>query len=178
LSRAEQNIRQNAIASAMHDRSSDDLFHRHADWLRQLLGRRLRAQPADIDDLVQDTYLRAARQPEGRIVHPKAFLAQTALNLFRDGKRREAVRAEHRRAVGALPAIEAGLLAGLTEQEAAVLLEQIVADMPPLYRDVFALNRFRHMTNADIAQHLGVSVKTVEWRLGKALEYCAGRLRD
>jgi RNA polymerase sigma-70 factor (ECF subfamily) len=157
---------------------ANDLFHRHADWLRRLLGRRLSAQPADIDDLVQDTYLRAASQPQGRIVHPKAFLAQTALNLFRDGKRREAVRAEHRRAATATPPGGDGPLQGLSEQEATVLLEQIVAGMPPLYRHVFALKRFRHMTNEDIAQHLGVSVKTVEWRLGKAIGYCAGRLRD
>jgi RNA polymerase sigma-70 factor (ECF subfamily) len=167
------------IGEVRFDRNrSDDLFHRHTDWLRQLLGRRLRVQPADIDDLVQETYLRAASQSEGRIIHPKAFLAQIALNLFRDGKRREAVRAEHRGAMGAMSSNENGLPDGLTEQEASVLLKQIIADMPPLYRDVFALRRFRHMTNLDIAQHLGVSVKTVEWRLGKALEYCAGRLRD
>jgi len=159
-------------------RGSDDLFHRHAEWLRRLLGRRLRAQPADIDDLVQDTYLRAASQPEGKIAHPKAFLAQTALNLFRDGKRREAVRDDHRRVAGTMSTEQSIPPGGLSDQEAALLLEQIVANMPPLYRDVFALNRFRHMTNGDIAQHLGVSVKTVEWRLGKALEYCAGRLRD
>jgi RNA polymerase sigma-70 factor (ECF subfamily) len=177
LSHSERNIGQNTIVTDLRSRSVEDLFHRHADWLRRLLGRRLRAQSADIDDLVQDTYLRAASQPDGGIVHPKAFLAQTALNLFRDAKRREAVRAEHRRAA-ATPTGDHDPLQGLSEQEASVLLEQIVADMPALYRHVFALKRFRHMTNRDIAQHLGVSVKTVEWRLGKAIEYCAGRLLD
>lgn len=77
------------------DLASDELFRRHADWLRQLLSRRLRAQPADIDDLVQETYLRATRRPAAEISHPKAFLSQIALNLFRDAKRREAVRADH-----------------------------------------------------------------------------------
>lgn len=158
--------------------SADDLFRRHGQWLRQLLARRLRVQSADIDDLVQDTYLRAARQPEGSVTHPRAFLSQTALNLFRDSKRREAVRTEYRRAATAVPGGAGNAPGGMTEQEAAVLLEQLVAEMPALYRDVFALSRFRHMTNRDIAAHLGVSVKTVEWRMGKALEYCVSRLRD
>jgi RNA polymerase sigma factor (sigma-70 family) len=158
--------------------SADDIFRRHGQWLRQLLARRLRAQPADIDDLVQDTYLRAARQPEGSVTHPRAFLSQTALNLFRDSKRREAVRADHRRTATVISDRGGSGPVGLTEQEAAVLLERLVAEMPALYRDVFALSRFRHMMNREIAAHLGVSVKTVEWRMGKALEYCVSRLRD
>lgn len=157
--------------------ASDDLFHRHHEWLRKLLTRRLRAQPADIDDLIQDTYLRAARQPEGSVRHPRAFLSQTALNLFRDSKRRETVRAEHRESITCLPSVQSGATGALTEQETAFMLGRLVAEMPELYRDVFALSRFRNMTNQEIAAHFGISPKTVEWRMGKALEYCASRLR-
>lgn len=163
---------------AANDLGSDDLFRRHADWLRRLLSRRLRVQPADIDDLIQETYLRATRKPEAQISHPKAFLSQIALNLFRDAKRREAVRADHRRSVQSDAAQERGPAPGLLEQEAAVELVRLITDMPEPYRDVFTLSRFRHMTNRDIAEHLGLSVKTVEWRMGKALDYCLSRLRD
>ncbi|MGJ3648205.1 RNA polymerase sigma factor [Sphingomonas sp. GlSt437] len=157
--------------------SIDDLFRRHVGWLRGFLARRLRAQPADIDDIVQDTYLRAARQPATVIVHPRAFLSQTATNVFRDGKRREAVRARHRES-----AIQAadndGPAPGLAEQEALLELERLILAMPEIYRDVFALSRFRHMSNAEIAARLGISVKTVEWRMGKALAFCTSRLRS
>lgn len=163
---------------AANDLGSDDLFRRHADWLRRLLSRRLRVQPADIDDLIQETYLRATRKPEAEIGHPKAFLSQIALNLFRDAKRREAVRAGHRRAVQSDAAADAGPPPGLLDQEASVELVRLITDMPEPFRDVFTLSRFRHMTNRDIAAHLGISVKTVEWRMGKALEYCMSRLRD
>lgn len=67
---------------------------------------------------------------------------------------------------------------GLLEQEAVLELERIVLDLPEKIRDVFVLSRFRHMTNAEIATTLGISVKTVEWRMGKALAYCMSRLRD
>jgi RNA polymerase sigma-70 factor (ECF subfamily) len=157
---------------------SEDLFGYHADWLRQLLSRRLRSQPADIDDLVQETYLRAIRRPVAEISHPKAYLSQIALNLFRDTKRREAVRADHRRAVQSDVTQGAGPATGMSDQEASVELVRLIRDMPEPFRDVFTLSRFRHMTNRDIAAHLEISVKTVEWRMGKALDYCLSRLRD
>lgn len=155
----------------------DDLFRLHGSWLRLFLLRRLRAQPADVEDIMQETYLRAARQPATVIVHPKAFLSQMALNLFRDGKRREAVRALHRQTAGQMAGTSAGQ-PGLLEQEAVLELERIVLDLPEKMRDVFVLSRFRHMTNAEIAATLGISIKTVEWRMGKALAYCMSRLRD
>lgn len=154
-----------------------DLFLLHGSWLRLFLLRRLRAQPADVEDIMQETYLRAARQPATVIVHPKAFLSQMALNLFRDGKRREAVRALYRQTAGQLVAASAWS-PGLLEQEAVLELEQIVLDLPEKMRDVFVLSRFRHMSNAEISTTLGISIKTVEWRMGKALALCMSRLRD
>ena len=41
-------------------RAVETLYRDHADWLRALVTRRLRAQPADVDDIVQDTWIRAA----------------------------------------------------------------------------------------------------------------------
>lgn len=64
------------------------------------------------------------------------------------------------------------------EQEATVELERIVLDLPEKMRDVFVLSRFRHMSNVEIAAALGISVKTVEWRMGKALALCMSSLRD
>lgn len=155
----------------------DQIFRHHAEWLRDLLKRRLRLQNGDVDDIVQDTYLRAARAPTDSLSHPRAFLAQVALNLFRDGKRREAVRAGHRNAVR-LAAPEATLASAMTDQEAAFELRRLVIEMPQPCRDVFVLSRFRQMTNRDIAAHLRLSIKTVEWRMSKALEYCMSRLQD
>jgi RNA polymerase sigma factor (sigma-70 family) len=155
----------------------EELFRNHLAWLRRTLIRRLRAQPADIDDILQETYLRAARHPPGTIVYPKAFLAQTALNLFRDACRHEKVRSAHREAVIQAP-LPVPDLAALAEQETSIELARLITEMPKRYRDVFVLSRFRHMTNADIATQLGIAVKTVEWRMGKALAFCMSRLRD
>lgn len=143
------------------------LYRRYAAWL----GRRLRSH-VDADaaaDVVQETYLRIAPYAGGDIRHPKAFLLKIALNLVRDESRREGHR--RRGQESQKPA----------ESEAApqfdqVLLAQIIRSMPQLYRDVFVLSRFGSMTYPEIAQRLGVSVKAVEWRMSRALEYCASRL--
>lgn len=151
-------------------------YQRDAEWLRHRLRRGFRISAADVEDVAQDTWLRLIRNPPARVDHPRALLARIASNLLRDRKRRERLR-------DTMPAATHGEQAwtgpqALGDQEAAFELQNIILGLPDIYRDVFLLSRFRRMTNQDIAAHLGVSVKTVEWRIGKALELCMRRLDD
>lgn len=143
------------------------LYRLYAVWLSRRLRTRVDADAAA--DVVQETYLRIAPYVTQDIRHPKAFLLRIALNLVRDESRKQA-----RREL-------AGTLQISTDAEAApqfdqVLLAEIIGSMPQLYRDVFALSRFGGMTYHEIAKVLGISVKTVEWRMSRALEHCASRL--
>lgn len=52
----------------------------------------------------------------------------------------------------------------------------IVAEMPEKRRQVFQMSRNRNMTNAQIAQDLGISVRTVEKHIQLALEEIRGKL--
>ena len=151
----------------------EEIFQHNAAWLRDAILHRLRLQPADADDIVQDTYLRAARLPAAEIAHPRAFLAQIALNLFRDRHRREAVRSAHRRDAIVAQSVVAPRLDAIAEQEIDLLLERLILDLPERYREAFVLQRFGGMSIAAIAERLGISPKTVEWRIGKAVELCA-----
>jgi RNA polymerase sigma-70 factor (ECF subfamily) len=156
--------------------SNDKWFDRDARWLHRLLQERLRLASAEADDIVQDTWLRILRAPPADISYPRAFLSRVALNLFRDNRRRERLRREklHLIAANDSPSLQTD---NLYEQEVGPLLEQIIAGLPEPLRDVFMLSRFQHMTNRDIAEHLGISVKTVELRIGKAMEQCLTKLR-
>lgn len=149
----------------------------HSAWLHGFLCRTLRLQASDADDIVQDTWLRLIRTSLADVEHPRAFLSRVALNLFRDRYRRDAARKAHLRLVVSDDHAPIDTTA-LAEQECALELERAILDLPVNIRDVFVLSRFRRMTNKDIATHLGISIKTVEWRIGKAIELCAGRLRD
>ena len=144
----------------------DGLYRRYAVWL----ARRLRARlgPEEAADVVQETYIRIAPYAQDGIRHPRAFLLRVALNLVRDASRRDARRSN--------ALLVPGSDVETPSQIDQLMLSQIVQAMPPLYRDVFVLSRFDGMTYVEIAETLDISTKTVEWRMSKALDYCAARL--
>ncbi|WBO24307.1 RNA polymerase sigma factor [Sphingomonas abietis] len=168
-------IRQTAIAEDDDVATIDGLYASHAGWLRGVLRHRLRLQNAEAEDIVQDTYLRLMDVPARAIQHPKALLSRIALNLFRDQRRRDAVRAKHR--AGASHDAPIDPSRSLSEQETRVELERLVLGIPELYREAFVLSRFGRKSHKDIAALLGISVKTVEWRISKAVEHCTARLQ-
>ena len=57
-------------------------------------------------------------------------------------------------------------------------INKAIKELPDTYRDTFALSRFGGLTNTQIATKLGVSVKTVEYRISQALKILRVRLRD
>jgi RNA polymerase sigma-70 factor (ECF subfamily) len=148
-----------------------DTVHRtHGHWLLAFLRRRF--SPQDAEDLAQETYARAStvRSP---IRNPRAFLARVAINAARDQFRREAVR----------PMLvgegEATATAATPSDAAEALLQkQIILALPPQLREVFLLRSFTPMTYGEIAERCGISVKTVEERMTKALAICKVLLRD
>jgi len=58
-----------------------------------------------------------------------------------------------------------------------VFIRELVLGLPQPLRDVFVLSRFGGLSNSQIAERLGISPKTVEWRMTKALAHCAAQLR-
>lgn len=145
------------------------LYRDYADWLGRRLSRHVASDKAA--DLVQETYVRIAPQAGGTVRNPKALLMTIAMNLLRDDRRRAAVRSAH-------AARERVSEAAFADQLEVLQLKAIVQSMPPLYRDVFVLSRFRGMSYADIARSKGLSIKTVEWRMSKALEHCLRLMND
>lgn len=165
-------------APDLASRSLDTLYRRHAVWLTGVLRQTLGTLAADAEDLVQDTYVRIGRYtPDDVARHPRALLRQIAVNLARDHMRRTVVR-------GWLAPLDSDgndvdvRLATAATQEADLQLKRIVLALPQAYRDVFMLSRFTRMSNDEIAAHFAISVKTVEWRLSKALALCAQHLKD
>ena len=151
--------------------AAEALFHTHGSWLRGSLRRRYGADVAD--DLLQETYLRLLKQEAPtEILKPKAFLMQVARNLFLSHYRRDTRRSELD-----LFSLKARGQTEAAGQVEAVTLQQIILGLPQPLRDVFVLSRFGGLTNAQIADHLGLSEKTVEWRMTKALAWCAAQLR-
>jgi len=153
--------------------SLDLLYRRYAPWLTARLKRRFGDAA---EDLVQETYIRVAPYGERvEIRHPKALLMHIATNVVIDEDRRrkrQPVLFSVREDPGGRDGQASG---GQTE---LVLLKQVILSMPPHLRDVFMLSRFGGLSYDGIADRLGLPVKTVEWRMSKALAYCKTKIRD
>ncbi len=149
----------------------ESMYRSHADWLAATLRRRFGPEAAE--DVAQETWLRLlASGAAPRVRTPRAFLLRIAANLMMDRRRRQARRPESGETRATPIPFEAA------DQIERLTLKQIVLDLPVPLRDVFVLSRYEGMTYQSIAGHLNISVKTVEWRMSRALAMCADRLRD
>ncbi|WP_331589266.1 sigma-70 family RNA polymerase sigma factor [Phenylobacterium sp.] len=153
---------------AEDDTDFDHVYRRHNGWLLAFLRRRFGAQ--DAEDLAQETFVQLVRS-RADIRNPRAFLARLAL----DAAGMQARRRLARPVLVSQDFLPAGL-AGPADQEQALLLKQAILALPPKLREVFLLSRFAGLTYEEIARRCGVSVKTVEARMSKALAMCTALL--
>jgi RNA polymerase sigma-70 factor (ECF subfamily) len=63
-------------------------------------------------------------------------------------------------------------------RELKARLELAMNELPPQCQNVFKLSRFRGYSYAKIADELGISIKTVENHMGKALQILRSKLGD
>jgi RNA polymerase sigma-70 factor (ECF subfamily) len=138
--------------------------------LRRLLRSRGRS-PDDIDDLMQEAFLRLQVYCRKHVVqHEEAFLVRTVLNLSAEQGRRA------RRAVFStaeedlLNVIDTSpdadeILAGQQRLQRLMLGLQ---RLPPRSREVFLLHRSDGLSYVEIATQLGISISMVEKHIARA----------
>lgn len=139
------------------------LFDTHHARLYSL-ARRMTASTDAARDVVQDTFLRAARSP-GSIPHgpsqEEAWLVRVLVNICRDEWRKQAVRRRH---ASDLPLAESH-----RGPEAALIARSIVwralAALPPRRRAVLVMYELEGAPIPVIAQLLGIHSVTVRWHL-------------
>lgn len=57
-------------------------------------------------------------------------------------------------------------------------IKKAIDELPAGYRETFSLSRFGEKTNVQIAASLGISVKTVEYRISQSLKILRVKLKD
>jgi RNA polymerase sigma-70 factor (ECF subfamily) len=68
--------------------------------------------------------------------------------------------------------------AGIRKEELQERIDLALAKIPPQCRQVFVMSRFEELKYSEIAEQLGISVKTVENQMGKALRIMRHELAD
>jgi len=139
------------------------LFDVHQHRLFRL-ARRLAGNAEDARDLVQETFLRAARSPLSVPVghsHEEAWLVRVLINICRDRWRQLAVRRTHNATLvppSATSHPESALIA-------RSMVRQALEQLPPRRRAVLVLYELEGTPIPAIARLLGVSAVTVRWHL-------------
>ena len=66
----------------------------------------------------------------------------------------------------------------LFSSEIHEIVRQTLAEMPAQTRRIFEMSRFENRRNTEIAAELNLSIKTVEFHIGKVLKVLRVRLKD
>ena len=174
-----------AWPAALDERATDPserlgvLFDAHHQRLYRL-ARRLSGQAEDARDLVQETFLRAARSP-GKVpsgaASEEAWLVRVLINICRDRWRHNAVRARSASQQAANPTSvqsaspESAFVARTTVWRA-------LARLPPRRRAVVILYELEGTRIPAIAKLLGVAPVTVRWHLSRGRRELAAVIRQ
>lgn len=140
---------------------------------------RIVGDPQTAEDLAQETYLRVHKAVEdGQVDHIEGFLHQTARNLALDHLRRRKTRAGTE-VQGLDENLLAGVSADIPSVEQALIEKQMfgvfrtaLAALPERAQAVLVLSRIEEWSNASIADHLGISERTVFNDLKLAMAHC------
>ncbi len=138
--------------------------------------------PPICEDLAHDTFLRLFALKGGpQIENPEAYLFQIAGSVLGDYVRKQKVRRTH---AGMVERIYASWFVGespehvLEGKQTFERFQAALMELKPRVRDVFLLSRIEGLMYTQIAVRLGVSVRTVEDDMARAMKHFVKRLRD
>lgn len=144
--------------------------------------RRYLASNEDIEDVIQDTYLRIyGIQDYAQVGSPKALLISIAHNLAVTLLRSRSTRATDTMADVDALGVPADGAAPEVQLEARRRFEAFCAavdQLPPICRRVFVLRKVYKLSQAEISAVLGIAQSTVEKHVAKGMVRCRNHFRD
>jgi RNA polymerase sigma-70 factor, ECF subfamily len=174
---SEKELLERVIASDM------EAFRSLFETYQPVLFRRLLYGLRDADaahDIVQETFVRvwqkrSSLQPDLSFL---TYIFRISRNLVLDSAKHRDVR---RRFEGEIPPMFSATDNPEVTTELSILeerLSQVVNFLPDKCREIFLLSRLEGMSNAEISKQLGLSGKTVENQITRALKVLRRHLRE
>lgn len=157
------------------------IVRRYTVPLTRFFARRLPSS-AEVQDLVQDVFLRLSRMPDPQAIRkPDQFVFTTAANLLRDRARRGADPAELATVtLERLDVPDSGFAPDrVMDSRAAAHRVALALDrLPPRTRHVFVLRTLEGWKMAEVAKAVGISTRAAEKHQARALAFLAAELED
>lgn len=157
-----------------------DIFQRYVSELRRYL--RARRGAHDAEDLVQEGFVRLLQSSvSGAPGNSRAWLYRTCTNLAYDSNDYRAVRDRVHVECNNLDDLGDECADPARKIEGRQQLQQVwlaMQGLPEPCRHAFLLNRLDGRSHREIAIHLGLSEKTVERYIQRALEVCRRTLEN
>ena len=162
-----------------------DAYLTRQDELRRFFRARL-GQAGEIDDLMQELYLKVAAIPQAEEIRsPGAYLYRLASNVMLDRLRHDRRAANRdsdwRRLYHITTPLEdaADLPSAETAAAARQHLRRVIEALdvlPPLTRRIFRLHKFDGLSHAETAAEVGISRSSVEKHMMEALRHLTAKV--
>lgn len=172
----------NPQAADNHRWFTEQVYH-HESPLRAWLRGRF-PWVLDVDDVVQESFLRLWRRRQRTdvppIQSPKALLFATARNMAIDQRRHQAVaKTDSVADLAPMPVLDnhAPIEQTIAAREELEFLAEAIRRLPDRCRQVLTLAKIYGMTEREVAEKLGVSESTVRTHVEKGLKDVAVYLR-
>jgi RNA polymerase sigma factor (sigma-70 family) len=151
----------------------------HEPVLRAYLRRKFPGM-TDVDDVVQESYLRIFRaKTEGKLRSARGFLFTVARNLALDAfrRRRTTPFADSTAAQALVPAGGPCAAESASREQELGLLAEAIESLPLRCRQVLKLRKIYGLSHREIAARLGIAERTVNVQLGIGVRRCAKYIR-
>jgi len=132
------------------------------------------------EEVVQDIFVSLWEGREKLNISPsvKAYLYRSVRNRCLNIFKHEEVREKHRQEEKLRLVRQTEDYDSYAEAELQQRIEQAVEKLPTERKKIFALSRYEDLKYKEIAEQLGISIKTVENQMGKALKFLKEQLAD
>jgi len=156
----------------------ESLYRRHREKLVQFVGRHTPVERAP--DIVQQLFVRLAAKclhGEWSLAAPDAYLRKATVNLIRDEARQARRRSANLHVCSEDVPLSAGdPVATLEARDILARLEATMALLDPRTREIFLAHRIDGFSYGEIAVRTGLSVKTVEKHMSRAIAHVSRHL--
>lgn len=154
-------------------RAVDHLFRHYGRALNSLVRRRVGGE--DCEDIIQESYLRLLElENSEEIVDLRGYLFRIASNMAIDWSRRRRIRMAYLVEGAEFDEATCEDFACMRAVENTIILQRVLlclAQLPEPCREMFLLSRLYGMSYLEIAERLGVSLRTVNRNIGRVADH-------